>query len=392
MISRVYERILRAKLKIFPVVLIIGPRQCGKTTLVRKVLPGWRYLDLERTSDLQNLSLDTEKFLETHSHRLVIDECHRLPSLFPQMRSAVDADRRPGRFVMTGSINPFMVKEVTESLAGRVGIVFMTPFMAGELSGRPSWLSERWFWGGFPPVYAIRGAPGKADWLDAYLVALCERDLPRIRPRIPPTRALKLLQMLSHVHGGILNASEVASSLGVSHTIMGRYLDALEGVFIIRRLQPFFANVGKRLVKSPKIYCRDTGLLHRLCGLARPQELDSWPRRGASWEGFVVEELAARAAAEVPGSAAFFWRTQAGGETDLILTAGLRKAAVEIKLGASCDAHDLRSLRECMKDLGLKKGHLIYGGKDRVTLTGGIQLIPWREMLRPGFAMRLIRA
>ncbi|MBI4678158.1 MAG: ATP-binding protein [Elusimicrobia bacterium] len=391
MIARVCERVLRAKLRTFPVILVIGPRQCGKTTLVRKVLPGWKYLDLERTSDLQSLSLDPEKYLESHPSRLIFDECHRLPSLFPLMRGAVDADRRPGRFVLTGSINPFLVKEVTESLTGRVGIVSMTPLLAGELADKPAWLSERWFWGGFPPVFDVSRAGDKADWLDAYLIALSERDLPRLRPRIPPTRALKLLQMLAHVHGGILNASEVAGSLGVSHTIMSRYLDALEGTFVIRRLQPFFENVGKRLVKSPKLYVRDTGLLHRLSGLAGPADLESWPRRGASWEGFVIEELATRAAVEVPGAAAYFWRTRAGGETDLILAAGLRKAAVEIKSASSCDVHGLRGLRECMKDLGLKSGYLVYRGRDRMALTGGIRLMPWREILRPGFTRGLLR-
>lgn len=188
--------------------------------------------------------------------------------------------------------------------------------------------------------------------------------------------------MLAHCHGGLLNASELGRSLGLSHHTVADYLDILESSFLIRRLQPFHADIGKRLVKSPKVYVRDTGLLHSLLGLRAPEELESHPKRGASWEGLVVEELIARVGSALKGAAFYFWRTQAGGEADLLVDLGVRKIPVEIKAGYSVDSGSLIGIKNCMRDLGLKEGCVVYRGKDILRLAPGLKAVPWDLMAK----------
>ena len=381
MITREARHLLRFKLRTFPVVLVTGPRQCGKTTLARMELPRWRRLDLEKIADRELLSFDLQGFLERNPRRLVIDEAQRLPELFPALRAAVDERRTPGRYVLTGSCDPGLRRGISESLAGRVGVVELAPFSASELRRTGLRREARWFWGGFPPVYGLAAHAKRAAWLEDFVDTLVRRDIPGTGNRLEPERLLKLLQMLSHVHGNLLNAAELGAALGVSHNTVSRYLDVLEGFFLIRRLQPYFANIGKRLTKSPKLYIRDSGVLHHLAGLRHPQDLEIWPRRGASWEGFVIEEIVQRARLQRPGIRAYFWRTQAGAEADLILEEGARRVAMEIKLCAAPAARELRGLRQCMSDLGLRKGFLIHGGKGCMPIGHGIAAIPWENLL-----------
>jgi len=374
------ERLLRT----FPAVLVVGPRQSGKSTLVRTTLPDWRLVDLERPSDLALVEADLEGFLAAHGERLAIDEAQRLPEVFPALRYAIDRSKKKGRFVLTGSANPALVRAVSESLAGRIGLLEMTPFSAHELrAGR--WQADRWFWGGYPPVHGLRAAPARQEWLASYVTTFIERDLPGLGVRLPSRRLRLLWTMLTHVHGSLLNVSDLARSLAVSSPTVAGDLDVLEATFMIRRLPPYFANVQKRLTKSPKLYVRDTGLLHHLAGLRQPSELAAWPRRGHSFEGLVIEELAAWANRTIVKPGLFFWRTQAGAEVDLLITDGRRIIPVEIKLGAAVDGRSLRGLRQCMADLSLRRGFVVYTGTERRTLDGRIHLVPWDDVQSGAF-------
>jgi predicted AAA+ superfamily ATPase len=272
---------------------------------------------------------------------------------------------------------PTLIRGV-ESLAGRVAFVELTPFRSAELERERR--AARWFWGGFPPVHARRNNRARLDWLDAYVASFLERDLPSHGVRLPPVRLRTLWRMLTHVHGNLLNVSDLARSLGVSsHTVDGD-LDVLEQTFMVRRLRPYHANVQKRLTKSPKLYLRDTGLLHFLAGLRDPRELATWPRRGASFEGLVIEELVAWAQDRLARPEAFFWRTQAGAEVDLLLVHGRRIAPIEVKLGAAVGPREVAGLRQCMADLGLSRGFVVYAGDEPRRLGGGIELLPWRSV------------
>jgi uncharacterized protein len=371
---------LRADLATFPCVLLVGPRQAGKSTLAAHRCRGWLRLDLERPSDLAALESDVEGFLATNPRRVVIDEVQRLPALFPALRSALDRPGPKGRYLLLGSASPPLLRTASESLAGRMGIVELTPFLAAEVQGVAG-TADRWFWGGLPPVHQLRTSERRLRWLDAYVSSFLERDLPLLGVRIEPTRLRRLWTMLTHVHGQLLNASDLARSLSVSSHTVDSHLDVLESAFMIRRLQPFFANVQKRLTKSPKIYVRDSGLLHFLAGLRRTDDLLSWPRRGSSFEGLVIEEIAALAAERAVRPELFFWRTQAGAEVDLLVVEGQRITPIEIKLGAAVDGRSLAGLRQCMHDLGLARGFVVTTASASREVAGGITLVPWADVV-----------
>ena len=378
-VARAQSERLLGLLRSFPAVLLVGPRQCGKSTLVRRALPGWTHLDLEPSLDLDTLTADLEGFLEANPRSLVIDEAQRLPELFPALRHRIDRGRGRGRFLLLGSASPALVRSISETLAGRVGLVELTPFLSSELAGTRR-AADRWFWGGFPPVHDLADARSRSEWLGAYVSTLLERELPALGVGLPARRLRTLWTMLTHVHGNLLNVADLARSLGVSsHTVAGD-LDALEGAFMIRRLPPFFANVQKRLTKSPKVYVRDTGLLHHLAGLRRPSDLTTWPRRGSSFEGLVIEELAALAARRLVRPEIFFWRTHAGAEVDLLIVEGRKILPIEIKLGASVDRHGLAGLRQCMKDLGLRRGWVVTTSAEGRALAPGIELVSWERI------------
>jgi predicted AAA+ superfamily ATPase len=375
---RLAERLL-ALLRSFPAVLLLGPRQCGKSTLARRALPGWTFLDLERPADVGVLTADLEGFFDAHPRALVIDEAQRLPEVFPVLRHVIDRAPRKGRFVLLGSASPTLLRSVSETLAGRIALLELTPFLAAELAGTQR-ADDRWFWGGFPPVHALREARARGDWFDAYVSTFLERDLPALGLGLPARRLRMLWAMLTHVHGSLLNVSDLARSLAVSSHTVNSHLDVLEGTFMVRRLSPFFANVQKRLTKSPKVYVRDTGLLHFLAGLRRPADLETWPRRGSSFEGLVIEELAALAARQLVRPELFFWRTHAGAEVDLLIVEGKRILPVEIKLGAAVDHHAVAGLRQCMQDLGLRRGWVICSARERRRIGSTIDVIPWTEV------------
>ena len=381
--NRRAEGLLKRALRAFPAVLVLGPRQCGKTTLVTQALPEFDHFDLEKPEDLGRISADPSGFFDLHPKRIVIDEAQRMPEIFSILRPVLDSRPQKGRIVLTGSASPDLVRGVSESLAGRVGVVPLTPFLAEEVEGS-SYSGRREFYGGFPPLMTLRSNDARRLWLEAYIQLFLERDLPAMGLKLPPARMRLLWTMLTHVHGNILNMSDLSRSLGVSVPTVQANLDVLEHTFMIRRLPPFFANIQKRLTKSPKIYIRDTGLLHYLAGLRDEAALQTWDRRGASFEGLVIEELITRAQIADPGARGYFWSTHGGGETDLILISRGVTTPIEIKRSHSVDLRELGPLKRCMADLGLKRGVLIYRGRKRVRLTAEVDAIPWDEIRAGG--------
>ena len=380
--NRLHSPRLRALARQFPAVLILGPRQVGKTTLTRAAFPQAPYLDLEQPGVRQLFTADPlfqiESRLPGKSGALVLDEVQCVPEIFAALRGLIDRDRRRnGRFILLGSAQPTLIRQVSESLAGRVGILELDPLTVAEVApGTPkrAW-TDLWLRGGFPD--ALRG--NFREWWEAYLRTYLERDLPQLGVRADPLFLRRLLTMLAHAQGGMLNASSLGASLGVSHHTIARHLDILEQTFLIRRLPPFFRNVGKRLVKAPKVYLRDSGLLHHLLNLGTLDEVRNHPVHGASWETFVLEDVIRREKLRHPHAQFFFWRTADGAEIDLVVECGSARVAVEIKAGRGDKIHAARVLERAMNDVGAKTGWILdqAEGTDR---------------LRPGLARRSFAA
>ena len=350
MFERLAARRLRRLARTQRALLILGPRQVGKTTLARLAFPRARYVDLEAPANQDWFAADPRHALDAiDAGTVILDEAQAVPGLFAALRGAIDESRpRRKRFVLLGSAQPSLVRGVSESLAGRIGIIELDPLLASEAATgpRPRAWKELWLRGGFPG--ALRG--DFREWWEAYLRLYLERDLPMLGLETRPLLLRRLLTMLAHAQGGLANASRLGASLGVSHNLVQRYLDILEQTFIIRRLPPFFENVGKRLTKAPKIYIRDTGLLHHLLNIASLKVLDAHPARGASWETFVLEEIVRREKLAHPFSQAYFWRTHAGAEIDLLLDRGNRRLALEIKAGSGRSAYLARGLAAAAAD------------------------------------------
>ena len=362
----------------FPAVLILGARQVGKTTLARQVFPGHTYLDLEDPTTRALFAEDPRFQLDARqSQGLVLDEAQRLPVLFDALRGAVDADRqRMGRFVILGSAQPTLVRQVAESLAGRVGILELAPLTVQEAStgSQPvKDFEQLWLCGGFPDALGAAGRGGHfRDWWEAYLRTYVERDLPAMGVGSDPLVMRKLMTMLAHSQGGMANLSQFAAALGCSQPTVARYVDILEQSFLLRRLPPYFRNVGKRLVKAPKLYLRDTGLLHHLLNIDSLDALSSHPIRGASWETFVLEDLLRREALAHPHALPHFWRTAGGAEADLLLERSGALHAVEIKTARATSPYLARGLRAIMEDTGAITATVIDQGQGVDPLAPGV--------------------
>lgn len=337
MIKRRIQSDLQDLLGSSPAVALIGPRQVGKTTLaleISETRPSI-YLDLESDADRAKLG-EPELYLSQHTDKLVIlDEVHRLPNLFQNLRGLIDRGRRSGRkagqFLLLGSASIDLLRQSGETLAGRIAYLEMHPIDGLEVPTKD--ISRLWVRGGFPDSFLAEGDHISQRWRQDFIRTYLERDIPQLGPRIPAETLRRFWTMLAHHQSGLLNGAEFARSLGVDGKTVASYLDLLVGLLLVRRLEPWHANVGKRLVKSPRIYVRDSGLTHTLLGLANEEQLLGHPVAGASWEGFAIETLIAAAPT---GTTANFYRTAAGAEIDLLLTLpGRRPWAVEIKRSLS---------------------------------------------------------
>jgi predicted AAA+ superfamily ATPase len=312
----------------FPVTAILGPRQCGKTTLAKMWMKGRKntlYLDLELPSDAAKLS-SPEDFLRAHRGELVcLDEIQRAPGIFQILRALSDESGQPGQFLILGSASPDLLRQSSETLAGRIGFIELTPFTEMEVESENG--ERLWIRGGFPRSFLAPSDRTSGTWLENFIQTFLERDIPQLGIRVPSVTLRQFWEMCAHLHGDLWNHEKVASSLGVTGKTVRHYLDILEHAFMLRRLPGFQANVKKRIVKSPRVYLRDTGILHRLLRISSLDELAGHPIRGNSWEGYVLEQIAAA----IPDAELFFYRTSAGAEIDLVIRKGPKIIAVEMK-------------------------------------------------------------
>ena len=378
--------LLRELLGLFPCVALLGVRQCGKTTLLRELLPDWRLFDMEKLADHEAIARDPDLFLRLNSRHVAIDESQLLPSLFPALRVAIDSDRESrGRFVITGSSSPELLAAIAESLAGRVAIIDMGPFSLAEayelppspvlamLAGRaaandlanvPARLSlgqvtDYWLHGGYPEPWIKNSPRFRKLWLQNYLQTYLDRDLPRLFPGLDRQKFRLFVQMLAQLSGSIINYSDVARALGVSQPTARDYFHIAHGSFIWRHLPAYEKNAAKRVVKHPKGYLRDSGLLHFLLHLQDRDDLMAHPRMGASWEGMVIENLVRGLAAAGVDFNAFHYRSGGGAEIDLVLEGEFGLLPVEIKHTQHVDARSLRALRDFVAERGCRYGIVI---------------------------------
>lgn len=360
-------------LRQFPAVAILGARQIGKSTLARTALPTFEHFDLEAARDLDRLRADPSFVLETHP-KLVLDEVQRMPEVLPLLRHTLDRFPKH-RVVLLGSASPALVRGISESLTGRVGFLDL----AG-LSIREADPARIWLLGGYPRVHWGRPRPRPEEWYPAYLRTSLEQDVPELGFRLSSQRMRALLTMIAHAQGGLCNLSDFGRSLGVDYHTVARFLDVFEGIFLVRRLAPWSANLGKRLVKSPKLYVRDTGLLHSLLGVDFDRRaLLSHPKAGASFETFCIDQIVQHARLADPSAEPFFFRTQTGVEVDLILRLRGKLHPIEIKLGVTPPS--TRSLETCMSDLGLRRGWVVTLAHERLQLRRGITMLGLKELL-----------
>ncbi|MEM6397409.1 MAG: ATP-binding protein [Bacteroidota bacterium] len=336
MIPRSIASEILDSLQFFPVVGIIGPRQVGKTTLVKGLQPQIAkptvYLDLELGSDYNKLQ-DAETYLSRFSdHCVIIDEVQLRPDLFALLRALVDQKRVPARFILLGSASPYVVKQVTETLAGRIAYHELSPLSSLEVTNKAE-QEDLWFRGGFPDALLAPRLKDTQRWLNNFIDTFIQRDLSQLGYALPETKMVQIVSMLAHLNGRLLNQSDLGRSLGVTHTTINKYLTILEGSFLIRLLPPFHENLKKRLVKSPKVYFRDTGVLHHLLRIRSLDQLMGHPALGTSWELFVIEQII-REAPEF--SEFYFFQTSAGAEIDLVfIRPDGQRWAIEIKYSNS---------------------------------------------------------
>jgi hypothetical protein len=351
------------------VVALIGPRQCGKTTIARQFIQptSVNYFDLEDPFSLARLDQPMST-LQDLNGLVVIDEVQRRPDLFPVLRVLVDRNPLPARFLILGSASPALLRQSSESLAGRITIISMSGFSLAEVGTENQ--NQHWRRGGFPLSFLASSEQESLDWRKDFVRTFLERDIPQFGFSIPSTSLFRFWSLLAHYHGQIWNAAEAARALGISQSTTRRYVDLLEDLFMVRQLQPWYANLNKRQVKSPKIYLRDTGILHYLLGIRTEQELSLHPRSGASWEGYVVEETIK---AVVPDEV-YFWATHAGAELDLLLIKNGHRIGVECK---RVDAPRLTtSMKIAMQDLQLDSLRVIYPGLHPYSLGEKVKAIP----------------
>ncbi len=372
---------IRAALDRSPVVVLTGPRQSGKTTLARILLSegALNYFDLEDPAGLARLD-EPMTALRSLSGLVVVDEVQRRPELFPVLRVLADRHPCPARFLVLGSSSGDLLRQSSESLAGRAEWISIGGFSLDELGADA--VRKLWLRGGFPRAYLARSELDSLTWRSEFIRALLERDLPQWGVRVPAVAMRRFWSMVAHYHGQIWNASEPARALGVSESTTRRYLDLLGDALMVRQLQPWHANLAKRQVKSPKVYLRDSGLLHQLLGIDTEKSLLGHPKVGASWEGFVVEQILARE----PHDEAAFWATHQGAEIDLVLRRGDQLFGVECK---RVDTPRMTpSIRIALADLGLERVSVVHPGDRRYPLADRVEAVPLADLAAPGGLFR----
>ncbi len=360
---------IQTALKRSRVVALVGPRQCGKTTLARDLLKADSpaYFDLEDPVSLARLE-QPKTALENLRGLVVIDEVQRRPDLFPVLRVLADRRPLPARFLILGSASPDLLRQSSESLAGRMEVIEVSGFSLVEV-GAPK-QPAHWFRGGYPLSYLARNEADSQAWRKNFVRTFVERDMAAFGLNMPPAAMLRFWTMLAHYHGQTWNASSMAASLGVSAPTCRTYLDALSGVFMVRQLQPWHENLGKRQVKAPKIYFRDSGLFHTLSHIRSADELHTHPKLGASWEGYAIEEAIRHHAPDE----AYFWATHNRAELDLLLMKGGKRIGIECK---RADAPKLTpSMRIAQDDLKLDHLYVYYPGSQRYVLSKGVTVEP----------------
>lgn len=368
------RREVEERLRESPVVALLGPRQCGKTTLAREIAASRSptYFDLEDPRAAARLG-EPMTALEPLRGLIVIDEVQLAPALFPVLRVLADRPRKPARFLVLGSASAPLAGGASESLAGRVAFVEMSGFTLDELGAAA--MRRLWLRGGFPRAYLARSLAASARWREDFVRTFLERDLPQLGARAPVATYRRFWTMLAHTHGNLLNASDIGRSLGESHTSIRRHLDTLCGAMVVRQLTPWFENLAKRQVRSPKVYIRDSGLLHTLLGVESFAQLEGHPKLGASFEGFVIEHVVAR----VGERNAFFWATPAGAELDLLVLVGGKRIGIEIKY---VDAPRItRSMHVALEDLKLERLFVVVPGGETYPLSERVEVRPLPQLL-----------
>jgi predicted AAA+ superfamily ATPase len=368
------RRLISRALKRSRVVALLGPRQCGKTTLARDFVPvqSPNYFDLEDPAGLARLA-EPDLALRRLRGLVVIDEIQRRPDLFPLLRVLADRRPLPARFLILGSASPELLRQSPETLAGRMETVPLEGFRLSDVGVTRQ--DRHWLRGGFPLAFTARSEQDSLAWRRGFLQTFLERDIPQLGIRIPALALRRFWGMLAHHHAQIWNAAELARSLGVGEATVRRYLDLLSGVFMVRQLSPWYENLGKRQVKAPKIYVRDSGLLHVLLGIGSRHDLEMHPKVGGSWEGYVVEEVLKALQPEE----AYFWATHQGAELDLLLFKNGKRIGVECKRS---DAPVLTpSMRIALADLHLDRLHVLYPGTRRYSLAKNVEVVPLGEFI-----------
>jgi predicted AAA+ superfamily ATPase len=411
-LPRHLRRNLQAHLRQFPVVLVLGARQVGKTTFLRHELKGFASFDLEDAATAERVAADPALFLRDHPTRVWFDEAHRVPELFPALRVAVDRHRQPGRVVLSGSATGAMAARVSESLAGRAGVLTLEPFSVAERLRRdPSpflqtllqaaaaedvlravarrrllpdaQLRAAWFGGGFPEPALLEHPAARRRWFDAYLRLVSERDLGEVHRDLRPPLVRRILRMLAARQGQMLNLASLATDFGLPVLKVRGFLELLEGTFLWRRVEAYSANIGKRLTRSPRGWVTDSGLLHALLDLRGPEDLAVHPQAGASWEGWVLGQLFAQASLLDMPPAIAYWRTHAGAEVDIVLEAGNRLIPLEVKRATRIGPYDLRGLASFVEAFSDRAsfGVVLYNGEDAVRASERIVLVPTARAL-----------
>jgi len=372
MIRRNKEKEILKLLSFFPAVGIIGPRQVGKTTLAKIIIQKTDnesvYLDLENPRDIAKLDDPVLYFEDNQNRCVILDEIQNMPRLFPVLRAMIDANRIPGRFILLGSASPDLIRDSSESLAGRIAYTELSTFNLTEIEANT--LDRLWLQGGFPDTYLAIDTEIVSVWYLNYIKTYVERDLPGLGLAVDKNLLIKLLQMLSHVHGSILNYNNLSKSLGVSSNTIKKYINFFENAFLVRLLVPFSINLKKRLVKAPKVYIRDSGILHYLHNINDKEDLYGNPIIGNSWEGFVIEQIIQQLPAKYD---CFYYRTHDGSECDLVITKSQKPLmAIEIKFTAA--PKNTRGTTLAFEDLGAEQNFIITPNSDDFLIKGDVRV------------------